>query len=120
MMQNHPPGAFLGKRVRLTARVKTEKVHWAQIWMRVDPKDRFVNNKPALSFYNMDDRPIRGTTGWTRYEVVLDVPDGAVNVAWGFTLAGGEGTVWADGFTLEEVGRDVPVSVMPRRRAEYY
>lgn len=124
LMQMHPPGEWSGKRVRLSARVKTERVRCAQIWMRVDPKDRYTRVgdqtvvKPYLAFYNMDDRLIRGTTGWNRYEVVLDVSDQAALVAWGFTLIGGEGTVWADSFTLDVVDRDVPVSVIRGRRSD--
>ena len=118
-MQIHPPGEWSGKRVRLSARVKTENVPCAQIWMRVDPKDRYTRVggqtvvRPYLAFYNMDDRLIRGTTDWKLYEVVLDVSDEAARLAWGFTLIGGRGTVWADSFTLEVVDRTVPVSVWP-------
>lgn len=106
MMQMHPPGEFLGKRVRLSARMKTEGVRTAQLWMRVDGKSRSA----PLEFYNMDDRPVRGTTGWTRYQIVLDVASDAVAVAYGFFVSGGRGTAWMDDVNLEIVGRDVPVS----------
>ncbi|KAB2352595.1 hypothetical protein [Actinomadura rudentiformis] len=41
-----------------------------------------------LAFDNMGDRPVRGTADWQRYEVVLDVPRAAVNVAYGVLLVG--------------------------------
>ncbi|MCA9492492.1 MAG: hypothetical protein KC621_21310 [Myxococcales bacterium] len=48
-----------------------------------------------LSFDNMQERPIRGTQDWTRHEIVLDVPTGATNIAFGILVAG-KGTVWID------------------------
>lgn len=126
-MQIHAPGPFLGKRVRFSARIKTEKVELAWIWMRVDPKDRFiqvngrrVESAPALAFYNMADRPIRGTTDWKHYAVVLDVADTGARIAYGVGLAGRDGVAWMDSATLEVVDKDVPVSVMPRQRLSDY
>ena len=55
-------------------------------------------------------RPVRGTrTEWTRYRVVLDVPEKANQIVYGFLLTG-TGQVWADGIELEVVGDDVPVT----------
>ena len=36
------------------------------------------------SFDNMQDRSIRGTTDWTRYDVVLNVPENAAMMKFGF------------------------------------
>ena len=55
--------------------------------MRVDGPD----SGRHLAFDNMLDRPIKGTTDWTRYAVVLDVDKTAVAIAFG-VLAGGEGS----------------------------
>jgi hypothetical protein len=74
------------------------------MWMRVDGPDRKV-----LSFDNMGDRPVTGSTGWTRYEIVLDVPPDSVDIAFGFLLTQG-GTVWGDNFKLEKVDSTVPVT----------
>jgi hypothetical protein len=57
----------------------------------------------------MDSRPVTGTTGWTRYEIVLDVPADGVDIAFGFFLAQA-GTVWGDNFRLEKVESTVPVT----------
>jgi hypothetical protein len=121
-MQMRPPGPLLGKRVRLSGRVKTDRVPWATIWLRVDAEDTFaivngkrVNNKPPLAFNNMSDRPIRGTTNWERYELVLDVPENATAIAYGLVLLGGKGTAWAENLDVEVVDKTVPVSVMGRR-----
>lgn len=106
MMQMHPPGHFLGKRIRLTARLKSEDVRRAQLWLRVDGRR---GAEHPLSFYNMGHYPVRGTTDWRYYQIVLDVPQDAVAVAYGFFLSG-MGIVWMDGLTLEAVGDNVPVT----------
>ena len=59
--------------------LKTSEVTKAQMWMRVDGA-----NTKILSFDNMDSRPVRGTTSWTRYEIVLDVPADSIDIAFGF------------------------------------
>ena len=43
------------------------------------------------------------------FEIVLDVPKNAVNVAFGFKLYG-KGVVWADDFNLEEVSISTPLT----------
>ena len=111
MMSSDP---WLGKRIRLTARLKSENARQVQLWLRVDGDT--VNGTVGhrlLAFYNMADKPISGTTGWRRYEIVLDVSDQSWRIAYGFFLGGGAGKAWADGFTIETVGADVPVSRMP-------
>jgi hypothetical protein len=88
---------YLGKRVRFSAWVKSDKVSdWAGLWMRVD------GGKQTLSFDNMQDRPIKATTDWRQYEVVLDVPATADGVFYGI-LTSGTGQVWIDDAKLEIV-----------------
>lgn len=106
VMQQIAAGAYRGKRVRLTAEIKTMEADKVQLWMRVDGP-----NHGMLSFYNMDDRPVTGTSDWKPYAVVLDVPQQADGVAFGYFL-GGKGEAWAKNFALTVVGTDVPVSVM--------
>ena len=71
-------------------------------------------DKEMLGFYNMDDRPVTGTTDWKRYDVVLDVPEKTVAIAFGFFL-NGKGEVWANDFKLEGVAKVVPLSEMPSK-----
>ena len=47
-----------------------------------------------------------GTTPWARHEVVLDVPEEAVRIAFGVLLAG-PGRVFADDLSLTPVGPEV-------------
>ena len=44
-----------------------------------------------------------------RYEIVLDVLEDSINVAFG-ALVEGTGQVWVDGFRFSVVGRDVPTT----------
>jgi hypothetical protein len=41
-----------------------------------------------LAFDNMEERGIKGTAPWASYQVVLDVPNDAREVAFGVLLAG--------------------------------
>jgi hypothetical protein len=105
LMQEVLPDDYRGKRVRLAAWVRTEAVtRWCGLWMRVDGA-----NKRVLAFDNMESRPIRGTAGWTRHEVVLDVAAEAELVAFGVILDG-TGAAWIDEVTFEVVGTDVPTT----------
>ena len=98
LMQNSLPGKYLGKRIKMSGYVKSENVDsWAGLWLRVDGKD-----KASLSFDNMYDRAIKGTTDWKLYEIILDVPEGATNIAYGALLAG-TGTIWFDDLKFDIV-----------------
>ncbi len=100
LMQNFGPDKYMGKRIKLTAYMKSVDVEeWAGMWLRVDGAE----GGKSLSFDNMQDRPITGTKDWTKCEIVLDVPMGATNIAYGSLLAG-TGQIWFDGLKFEEVG----------------
>src|SRR5262249_4444428 len=76
------PTDWRGQRVRLSGWLKTRDAGWAGLWMRVDG----AQNK-SFAFDNMRNRAPKGTTEWTRYEVVLDVPQGAIRVCFGMLLS---------------------------------
>ena len=100
LMQSSSPQKFLGKKIKMTGYLKTENVKgWTGLWLRVDEAD----SQQPLSFDNMYDRGITGTTGWTKYEIILDVPANAFNLAYGALLAG-SGQIWFDNITFEEAG----------------
>jgi len=105
MMQTFGASEMAGKRWRMTAWVRSERVeHWAGLWMRVDS-----DTKMAATFDNMQARPIKGTTPWTQYAVVLDVPKDAKTIAFG-VLLDGKGTLWVDSFDFQEVGTHIPTT----------
>lgn len=100
LMQNFNPEKFKGKKIKMSAMVKSVNVtDWSGLWLRVDQP----NSNYPLSFDNMEDRPIKGTTNWKKYEILLDVPEHASNIAYGCLLSG-TGQVWFDKFTFEILG----------------
>jgi hypothetical protein len=105
LMQTIDAEKYRGARLRMSGYLKAADAGKAQMWMRVDGPDAAI-----LSFDNMDSRPIRGTTPWTRYEIVLDVPVDSVHIAFGFFLAQGGGKVWGDNFNFEKVDSSVPLT----------
>ncbi len=103
LMQQCKPDKYLGKRVRMTGFVKSENViSWAGLWLRVDQAD----SKQSLAFDNMFDRQIKGTTAWKKYEIVLDVPANASQLAFG-ALLNGTGQIWFDNLNFEVVDESV-------------
>jgi hypothetical protein len=113
MMQTNSADDFLGKRVRLSGWVKTENANdgGGHLWLRVDGQQRGA----SLQFDNMDRNPVKGTTGWQQYSVVLDVPPEASALAYGFFVQGG-GKMWVSGTKIEPVGSDVPSTNMITNR----
>jgi hypothetical protein len=104
LMQTISAEQYQGNRVRLSGLVKSEEVTgWAGLWMRVD------KGKEVVAIDNMQGRAIKGTTGWQRYEVVLDVPKDATGVAFGILLTD-TGQVWLNSTKLQIVGAEVPTT----------
>ena len=90
--------SFKGKTVKMTGYVKSNKVKsWAGLWMRVD----FYTTQ-VLAFDNMQNRTIKGTNDWMKYEIVLFVPEEATSISYG-TLLDGTGQVWFKDITLDIV-----------------
>lgn len=103
LMQNCSPTKYAGKRVRMSAMVKSMNVdQWSGLWLRVDQEDSDV----PLSFDNMHDRSIKGNTDWKKYEIVLDVPEKASRIAYGALLSG-TGQIWFTNIQFEIVDTSV-------------
>jgi hypothetical protein len=94
---------YQDKMVKMTGYVKSENVNsWAGLWMRVD-----YYSARVLAFDNMQSRPIKGSTNWRKYEVVLFVPKDATSIAYG-VLLDGTGQIWFKDVKLEVVEDTVP------------
>jgi hypothetical protein len=107
MMQTINAGRYRGHRLRLRAELMTENVSGAgTIWMRVDGSP-----SASLRFDNMVQRKengsLKGSVPWSTREIVLDIPDEAGKINFGF-FQQGAGTTRARAFNLSEVGSDVP------------
>jgi hypothetical protein len=72
--------------------------------MRVDGPGNDI-----LAFDNASERAARGTSEWTHFDVVLDVPTRAERVSFGILLSGG-GTAWASALKFEKVPRTVALT----------
>ncbi len=111
LMQSIVPNNYLDQRVKLTAWIKTARTSGtAQMWFRVDGEWKNDVTKPG-TFDNMDDRPIRGDTGWKQYEIVCDIPPGANHVSFGLMLIG-KGKIWLDDVSLTRVDKTTPLTGM--------
>lgn len=102
---------YIGQRLRLSVRLKSEAVNRLQLWFEVDGA-----NHGMITYNNMDDRPVTGTTDWKRYDIVLDVPPNASFIDFGFFLQGGKGEGWADVVKLEKVDLSVAITENTRTR----
>ena len=102
LMQDFLPGKFLGERLRLKGWMKSKDVkEWAGFWVQVNAS----NDEKPLSFDNMSDRMVKGTTDWTPYEIVVDVPRESQTILMGAIL-NGTGQIWFDDLSLEVVDRE--------------
>ncbi|MFZ4412703.1 MAG: hypothetical protein ACOYOV_06440 [Bacteroidales bacterium] len=110
LMQNCLPVNYLGKRIKMSGFLKTKDVaEWSGFWLRIDQK----GSDETLGFDNMHDgkkdRSIKGTTDWTKYEIVLDVPLKTTNIAFGALLVG-TGQIWFDNLKFEVVDNTIPTT----------
>ena len=105
LMQNSSVEEYLGERVQLTIYIKTQDVSgWTGGWFRIDG-----GKKKTLAFDNMNNRPIKKSTEWAKYTMVLDVPANATKMAYG-VLLNGNGKVWFDNLSFEIVDKNTPVT----------
>ncbi|MFI5221206.1 MAG: hypothetical protein ACHQK8_02690 [Bacteroidia bacterium] len=106
LMQNFSPEKYIGKRIRMTGYMKSKDVEsWAGFWLRIDQ----LGSRLPLSFDNMHDRPVDGTTNWKKYEIILDVHSTASNIAFGALLTGA-GQIWFEKLNFEIVDYSIPTT----------
>jgi hypothetical protein len=104
IMQTCNAKNYLGTRIKMTGYIKSENVaDWAGMWLRVDSK----TDHKSLSFDNMQDRSIKGTTDWTKCEIILDVPEESGTLNFGVLMAG-TGKVWFDNISFEIIDNGTP------------
>lgn len=101
LVQRLPAQAYAGKRVRLSASLKTEGADGGVLVVSVNKEAGTTDTRPTTYLY--------GTSDWKNYSAVIDVPAEATTVLIGFGL-NGRGTLWADNIGIQAVGTDVPVT----------
>jgi|SRR5262245_47548213 len=108
LMQTFKADDYRGKRLRMTAFVKTEEVKskltdggGAGLMLSAHGE-----KKGNLVADHMLTRRIMGTTNWSRWALVLDIPEDTAMIAFGMSFPG-TGKVWVSDFRFEVVGKDV-------------
>jgi hypothetical protein len=102
-MQELSGDDYRSGRVRMRAWVRTDHVERrAALWLRGDDRTGATH-----AFDNMYDRPIVGTSDWTPFEIVLDIPNEVESLFYGMYLDGA-GSAWVDGTRFERVDDSVP------------
>ena len=97
---------YRGKRVRITATVKTRgATNRVDFWARAQAKDS-PGDGAGLGG---DWEKLPADTDWSQNTIVFDVPDQTEWLEYGVGVAG-PGVLWLDGAKIEVVGSDVPVS----------
>jgi hypothetical protein len=103
LMQSALPDKFLVRRVRMSAWMKTQNCNdWAGFFLRADQE----GNEQALSFDNMMDRGVKGTTDWKKYEIVVDIPAKTTVISYGGMISG-TGQIWFNDFKFEIVDNNI-------------
>ncbi|WP_448547102.1 hypothetical protein [Thalassotalea fusca] len=101
LQHSSPKKEWLGKRIKLSAKLKTVEASEAVMFMTI----KHSNFEETTDF--MTDRKIIGTTDWKEYSIVLDFDYNVEQeVLFGVRLYG-TGEVYFDEFSFEEVGYDV-------------
>jgi len=96
---------YWGKRVRLTAFLKTENItRGACLFMHLDTRYgyRYWTSMPVL----------RGNNDWRQYSVVIDVPTEAQGLIYSGLLSGSGRLLMAD-VHIETVGKNIPLTQPP-------
>jgi hypothetical protein len=101
LVQEFAAQAYAGKRVRLSAFVKTQNVRdWAGLWLRFQE-----GPEPGVAVAKRQEHLVSGTASWHSYEVLVDVPKDATSLGIGVMLHG-PGTVWINSVSFKIVGTD--------------
>ena len=106
---------YKGHRIRMTA------------WLKTDLAKDAVGRLECMAigkwgwyckwngtFDNMSDRQLTGSTDWSEYSLVIDVPEDSYSLYFGVIIFG-VGKMWLDQVRLEIVDKEVPLTGLPAR-----
>ena len=98
---------FAGKRVKVTGIVRTVGVQqWGGLWLSVNQP----TSSQTISLSNLKHTSLEGTSkGYTKTEIVLDVPANSKGIAYGAILQG-QGQIFAGRVFFDIVDNNVPVT----------
>lgn len=102
LMQRIPADYLVGLNIRFGAEVMTALDDGrASLWLRVDGEWSEETQSPEILYFeNMSRCPIRGSTPWSRYEIIARIPERARWLNYGFLMMG-NGTFWASNCVVE-------------------
>jgi len=110
IIKNFNPSEYYGKRIKLSGYIKSDKVYgWAGIWLRIDGGAGDGPYGKTLAFDNMQNRPIKETTEWKKYEIVTDVPKESKMLFYG-ALLHGSGEIGISDLKFEVVGNETAIT----------
>lgn len=93
------PAPYLGRRIRMTAWVKSQNMNsTAGLLIRV----LGPGGRELVGDQQRGKRPVRGTSDWTLIEASADVPPSAQAICTGITM-NGRGTLWFDDVRYEVI-----------------
>ena len=98
---------YCGKRMRFSADVKTKDATGGVML-------RFIEVSDSSGFYkynfdNMRQRPIKGTTDWKNYNLVIDIPKGSISIVIAMDMDS-TGKAWIANLKLEEVDTTIALT----------
>jgi hypothetical protein len=102
LFQQLPALGYAGKRLRFVAWLRTEDVRGSATGGGAVLTLQAMQGGAPLAWNHMRDAPVRGTTGWARYAIELDVPAQADQLEVGAMLHG-PGRLWLDDADLAVV-----------------
>lgn len=102
-----PTAPFRGKRIRVSAALKTRDAGPALLWARADAgKD----NPTAFTRLPWQEAP-KGSQDWQRYSIEMDVPADTTSLLFG-TACYGKGTTWIDAFSVAILPARGPITIV--------
>ena len=100
IMQMFKADRYRGSRMHFSAAVKTDRVYKSGLWMTVNGPNGLIK-----SDFMHNNRPIKGSTDWNIYSIVLQVPEESVNIAIAMFMRG-NGRVWFADVHFEETDEE--------------
>ncbi len=103
---------YRGKRVRMTTRLKGERVERLQLWVGVDRGVEAINGRAPGQ-----PSGVTGTVDWEVHGTVLQVPDNARTITIGVLMRGATGRGWIDAVKFETLAANAPGGITPSQLA---
>lgn len=106
---------YRDERIKLSGFAKSKFVSYrAGFFMEI-----FSASGTRLTYDNMENRPIVGSSDWRKYEIVLDVPSNAEKITLGVFLYG-QGEVLIDDLKITFVDSSVPTTNIEAESKPFY